>query len=159
MKKFLLFSFLALMLIPLTACSSENKNTKNSLLIASAQTEKKEVKIKVTVGKQVMTATLLDNDTAKALIAKFPLTLPMQDLYAREMCYRFPDPLPASGATTSGYEIGDISYWTPRHSLVIFYKQNGEVITNLQKIGNFDSSVRIFEQTGDTNVTFELLNQ
>ena len=153
MKKIFLFGFLALLLIPLTACGNDSKNT------AAETKEINDIKIKVIVGNQILTATLKDNATTRALVAKFPLTIPMKDLYAREMCYHFPDALPANEAGRSGYEIGDISYWTPRHSLVIFYKQNGEVISNLQKIGAFDSSVKLFEQTGDTDVTFDLLNR
>lgn len=117
------------------------------------------IKVKVTVGGQVLTATLIDNATTRSLIAKFPLTVRMEDLYSREMCYRFLDPLPANEAQRGGYEVGDLSYWTPGHSLVIFYKQNGEVISNLQKIGRFDSGVGVFEKTGDVDVRFELLDK
>lgn len=116
------------------------------------------VKVKVTVGEQVLTATFLDNATARHLISRFPLTVPMADLYSREMCYRFPEALPANEAGTSGYEVGDIAYWTPRHSFVIFYKQNSEIISNLQKVGRIDSGVEIFSRTGDVDVTFELLD-
>ncbi len=119
----------------------------------------KGIKVKVTVGDKVLTATLIDNATTRSLIAKFPLTLPMMDLYSREMCYRFPDALPANEEQTSGYEVGDISYWTPRHSFIILYRQNGEVIGNLQKIGRIDSGVEIFSQTGDANVRFELMDK
>ena len=42
---------------------------------------------------------------------------------------------------------------------VIFYEQNGEIIGNLQKIGRIHSGVDLFARTGDTNVTFELLNE
>ena len=121
--------------------------------------EVKGIKVKVKVNNQVLTATFLDNATTRSLISQFPLTIQMQDLYSREMCYRFPDPLPANETQTIGYEVGDISYWTPRHSFVIFYRQNGEVISNLQKIGHIDSGVEIFSRTGNTNVTFELLDK
>lgn len=48
------------------------------------------------------------------------------------------------------------SYWSPWHSFVIFYRQNGEV--NIwQKIGHIDSGVEIFDHSGDTEVKFELL--
>lgn len=115
------------------------------------------IKVKVTAGEHVLTATFEDNATARALIGKFPLTLPMQDLYDREMCYRFSEALPAEEAATSGYAVGDIVYWTPRHSFVIMYEQNGERISNLQKIGHIDQGVEIFKLTGDIDVTFELL--
>lgn len=117
------------------------------------------IKVKVTAGEHVLTATFLDNATTRALIAKFPLTVPMMDLYSREMCYRFPDALPANEAGTSGYDVGDIVYWTPRHSFVIMYEQNGERISSLQKIGRIDSGVEVFKRTGNIDVTFELMDK
>ena len=114
------------------------------------------IRVKITAGGKTLFADFLDNATTKSLVAKFPLTLPMQDLYGREMCHRFAEALPANEAGTSGYKVGDIAYWTPRHSFVIFYKQNGEVIDNLQKIGRIASGVELFATTGDTDVTFEL---
>lgn len=117
------------------------------------------IKVKVTAGEHVLTATFLDNATTRALIAKFPLTLPMMDLYSREMCYRFPNALPANEAGTNGYEVGDIVYWTPRHSFVIMYEQNGERISSLQKIGRIDSGVEVFRRTGNIDVTFELMDK
>ena len=115
------------------------------------------IHVEITVGKQVLQATLLDNATTRSLISRFPLTVPMVDLYAREMCYHFAEALPAEEARRAGYEVGDIAYWTPRHSLVIFYKQNGEVISDLQKIGRINSGVEVFTHTGDADVTFKLL--
>ena len=100
-------------------------------------------KVRITAGEHTMMATFLDNATARALLARLPLTIPMTDLYSRELVYRFPDALPAHEAGTSGYEVGDIVYWTPRHSFVIMYAQNGEIISNLQKVGRIDSGVEI----------------
>lgn len=139
----------------------EKSSQTNTLDVQSGKNqESSEIKIKVTVGEKVLTATLIDNATTRNLISKFPLTVPMMNLYSREMCYRFADPLPANEQQESGYEVGDLSYWSPRHSLVIFYSQNGEVIGNLQKIGHFDSNVEFFKDTpGDANVKFELLDK
>jgi len=114
------------------------------------------IKVKVTAGDHTMTATFYDNATTRELISRFPLTLPMEDLYHREMCYRFPDALPATETQTSGYEVGDIVYWAPRHSFVIMYGQNGERISNLQKVGRIHSGVGIFKHTGNVSVRFEL---
>lgn len=116
------------------------------------------IKVKVTAGEHVLMATFVDNATTMALIARFPLTVPMMDLYSRELVYRFPDALPADEARTSGYEVGDIVYWTPRHSFVIMYEQNGERTSNLQMVGRIDSGVEVFRRTGDIDVTFELVN-
>ncbi len=117
------------------------------------------IPVRITVGNQVLRATFLDNATGRALVARFPLTVSMMDLYGREMCHRFPEALPADEARRSGYDVGDIAYWTPRRSFVIFYEQNGEIIGNLQMIGHIHSGVELFARTGDTEVTFELLNE
>lgn len=129
-----------------------------SLFPVSALADAPEIKVKISVGGKILTATFLDNATTRHLLSRFPLTIPMVDLYSREMCYHFPEALPANEAGRSGYEVGDIAYWTPRHSFVIFYKQNGEIIGNLQKIGRVDSGVEIFSRTGDVDVKFGLLN-
>lgn len=115
-----------------------------------------EIKIRMTVGKQVLTATLEDNSTTRAFLEKLPVTLPMMDLYGREMCYRFDEALPADGVQTRNFRPGEIIYWPPRHSFVIMYRQDGERFA-MQYIGQVDSGVEIFERTGDADVVFELL--
>lgn len=124
-----------------------------------AANDPESIKVDVIVGTHTLNATFINNETTKALISKFPLTLSMMDLYSREMCYRFKESLPANEVGTRGYAVGDIVYWTPRHSFVIMYEQNGEVISNLQKIGHIDSGVELFKTTGDTDVTFKLHEQ
>lgn len=115
------------------------------------------MKIKITVGDHVLTATMYDNATSRSFIDKLPLTLSMMDLYSREMVYRFPDALPANEASTRGYEVGEIIYYPPLHSFVIMYAQNGEVF-NMQSMGHVDSNVQVFNGIGTVNVTFELDN-
>lgn len=115
-----------------------------------------DMKIKLIFGDKVLTATLTNNATSRAFVEKLPLTLPMLDLYSREMCYRFPDTLPANEASTRGYEVGEIIYYPPRHSFVIMYAQNGERF-NMQTIGQVDANVEAFKNIGDIDVRFELV--
>lgn len=117
-----------------------------------------EIRIKITVGDQELAATLEDNSTTQALLEKLPMTLPMMDLYGREMCYRYDEALPADNVQTRNFELGEIIYWPPRHSFVIMYRQDGEQFS-MQHVGQIDSGVEIFEQTGDVTVTFELLSE
>lgn len=149
MKKFLSFIALLLATISVSASNSPQSNIVQTDTI-------KMMKLKITVGDKILYADLYDYATAKSFIEKLPLTLPMQDLYEREMVYRFKEELPANETRTSGYEVGDICYWTPRHSFVIFYKQNGEVISNLQKVGRISQGIKLFESTGNVDVKFEL---
>jgi len=118
--------------------------------------ENDNIKILIKIGEKYLIATLLNNATTKALIARFPLTLPLEDLYNREMCFRFKEALPTDNVENRGYEVGDIIYWPPRHSFVILYAQNGESFS-MQKIGQIDKGVEIFKTTGDVLVTFEVL--
>ena len=138
MKKAFLLLALALALSLNTAFGEEN------------------MRIKITVGDTTLSATLQDNATARALTAKLPLTVHMVDLYGREMCHHFPEALPTDNVRTTGYAVGEIIYWPPRHSLVILYAQNGERFA-MQKIGRIDSGVEVFENTGDVEVTFAIV--
>lgn len=111
-------------------------------------------KMKITVNGRTLTATLEDNATTRAIEQRLPMTLPMMDLYGREMCYRFPEALPTDNARTRGYEVGEIVYYPPMHSFVIMYRQNGERF-QMQSIGRIDSGVEIFDGIGDVDVRFE----
>lgn len=113
-------------------------------------------RIKITVNGRELTAILTDNATTRAFVEKLPLTLPMQDLYGREMCYRFPDALPADNVSVSGYEIGEIVYYPPMHSFVIMYAQNGERFS-MQKLGRIETGIEVFDGIGDVDVSFVLI--
>lgn len=114
--------------------------------------------IKVKFGSRELFATLLNNATTRAFVERLPITLPMLDLYNREMCYRFPEALPTDDVNTCGYEVGEIVYYPPMHSFVIMYAQNGEHFS-MQKLGKISSGVEAFRNTGDIDVTFELVNE
>ena len=140
----------------------ENNDEENSSTSAEIQTEQEsnvennsEIRIRATVNGQTLYATLENNATTRDFVSKLPITLPMMDLYNREMCYRFDEALATDNLQSSSYEIGEIAYWAPRHSFVILYEQNGERFER-QTLGKFDSSVDIFKTTGDVDVTFEL---
>ena len=115
-------------------------------------------RVKITVGETELFASFADNATSRALIEKMPMTLPMMDLYGREMCYRFTgEDIPADEAQYGSFDVGKILYWTPWHSFVIVYAESGEEIDDLQYVGEIDEGVEVFIGTGDTDVTFELM--
>jgi hypothetical protein len=117
----------------------------------------KGAKLKSTAGNQEMIATLEDNATTRALVKKLPMTLSMQNLYAREMCYHYgAGSLPTANLRSDHYEVGDIIYWPPKGSFVLLYAQNGEQFER-QQIGHIDAGVEMFKQAGDVEVKFELL--
>ena len=138
--------------------ASENDNTGNR---NDESTEEKETmtgayKMKITVGDTVLIADMYDNATSNAIKEMLPMSLSMMDLYGREMCYRFADALPTDHEVSTGYELGELAYWSPRHSFVILYKQNGEHFSR-QVLGKISSGYEIFDGAGDTTVKFELM--
>lgn len=167
MRKVSIFAIAMCMVMSLSACESNNGT--EELAIPEVMPEQgngnKEnddnqnendmiTRMKITVGSHTLTATLENNPTAQAFAAKLPITLPMMDLYGREMCYRFPEALPADDARTRGYEVGEIIYYPPMHSFVIMYAQNGERF-QMQSIGRVEGNVGVFDGIGDVDVRFE----
>ena len=159
--------FSMLFLFSFTACgeetpyqelaNGEQENTDDST--NNQEDENMETyQIRIRVGNHELTATLQNNATTRAFVDMLPITLPMLDLYGREMCYRFPDALPTDHASVSGYEVGEIVYYPPMHSFVIMYAQNGERF-NMQKMGKVDAGVEVFDGIGDTEVSFSVLQQ
>ena len=141
MKKFFVLACLALWIVGSAASAANSKGGAG-------------MRIKITVNGKTLTAMLEDNPTSRAFMAKLPLTLPMLDLYGREMCYHFDTALPTDKLVSTNYEVGDLIYWPPRHSFVILYKQNGERFER-QHVGRIDSGVEIFDGMGDADVLFE----
>ena len=115
--------------------------------------------MKIKVGDKILHADLEDNSSVTELVKKFPLTIKMENLYEREMCYRFGSgTLPAEEAKSNGYEIGDIIYWPPKGSFVILYKQNGEKF-EIQPIGHICEDVSFFSDISEVDITFELTEE
>ncbi len=158
MKKLTTLLLTCLLSLTLLGCADSNAAGKKQDSAAPAATAAvAQHKIKITVNGRALTATLEDNATAQALLAKMPMTLPMQDLYSREMCYNYGEgSLPTDRLRSDSYQIGDIIYWPPQGSVVILYEQNGERFTR-QHLGRVDNGVEIFKTTGNTSVTFEKL--
>lgn len=161
-RKFILLIGLILTFL-FTACASTSINEEKK--VAAAPQEKvggntmtqNRYKVKISVNGKELIAELEDNATTRAFVQKMPVELPMQDLYGREMCYRYGSGgLPTDKLRSDGYAVGDIAYWPPRGSLVILYSQNGEEFQR-QHLGHINSGVEVFKSTGDARVKFELM--
>lgn len=166
MKKLALMLLMLMLMMAVAACysvSAENAGQTNNMTENKTEAgvtenmDKKVIKVKISVNGKELIANMEDNATTRAFIEKMPLELPMQDLYGREMCYRYGQGgLPVEKTRTDGYTVGDIAYWPPRGSLVILYSQNGEHFER-QQLGHITDGVEIFKSTGDTKVKFELI--
>ena len=79
----------------------------------------------------------------------------LMDLYGRELCYRFPEALPTDNVEYRGYRVGEIVYWSSRHSFAILYAQNGEAF-DMQRIGRIEWGLEELARLGDAEVTITL---
>ena len=118
--------------------------------------EVKEIrKIKITVGDQVITATLDDNATAKDFAALLPMTLKLGDYNRTEKVSGLSEKLSTEGAP-SGHtpSIGDICLYAPWSNLCIFYKKFS-YSSGLVKFGKIEGGVKAFDVSGSVEVKIE----
>jgi len=136
---------LALSLIPERAASEGTQN----------------MKVNIRSSGKIVTATVMDNPTARDFVSLLPLTLSMNDLFGREKFAHLPKPLSEKGPRTHSYAVGDIAYWSPAHDVAIFYKQDGESIPSpgLIRIAKTNGGAEMFNVPGTVTVTIELAKQ
>ena len=131
--------------------------------ISEAQTMKSakepadSMKIRLKVGDNVLTATLIDSKTTRDFISLLPLTLTLKDYAGTEKISDLPKRLSTEGAPSgSDPSVGDITYYTPWGNLAIFYRDFGYA-SGLVILGKIDSGIETFTVPGSVKVTIELI--
>ena len=117
------------------------------------------MKILMNVGERVLTAQLLNNETARDFASLLPLTLRMNDLFRREKYGHLPRALSAGAERTHSYEVGQLVYWSPGPDVAIFYRHDGQAIPDpgIIVIGRVDTGVEALEVSGAVSVGFEVM--
>ncbi len=112
-------------------------------------------KIKITVNSQYFTATLLDNESAKAFREMLPMTINMIELNGNEKYFDLPSSLPTNAVTSNNIKVGDLSLYGNK-VLVLFYK-SFHTSYSYTKLGYVDNPEALAEALGNGNVvvTFE----
>lgn len=112
--------------------------------------------INITVNQKTFTATLEDNAASRALVAKMPFTVKMQNLYGRELVNRLgAGALPSDKLRSDRFAVGDLIYWPPRGSLVILYRQDGDTFER-QQLGHIDQDVSELGKMDSIDATFSV---
>jgi hypothetical protein len=116
------------------------------------------MKIRLKIDDEVITATMIDSETARDFISLLPLTLTMNDLFRREKFAHLPRAISTEAKRTHAYEAGDIGYWPPGPDVAIFYRHDGQEIPEpgIIVIGKIDSGVEALNVPGSVRVTIEL---
>jgi hypothetical protein len=108
------------------------------------------MKIRFTMdGKELATATLKDNATARELVALLPITLMLEDYAGTEKISYLPRKLSTAG---------DISYYAPWGNLAIFYK-DFRYSKALVLLGRIDSGIEALRTPGPLKVTIEAVGK
>jgi hypothetical protein len=130
-----------------------------SLITQRASSEgTQNMKININVSGKTVTATLMDNPTAKDFVSLLPLTMSMKDLFGREKFGHLQKALSEKGPRTNTYEVGDIAYWSPAHDLAIYYHHDGESIPppGVIPIAKINGGTEVFNVPGSVKVSIEI---
>ena len=114
------------------------------------------MKLKVTVGSAIFTATLLDNASVVALKAKLPMTMNMKELNGNEKYYDLPENLPRNASNPQTIQTGDLMLYGS-NTIVLFYK-TFRTSYSYTRLGRIDNPSGLAEAggSGDVVVKFEL---
>lgn len=117
--------------------------------------------LKITIGEQILPATLADNPTARDFASLLPLTVKLDDYANTEKIFYLSGKLSAENAPDGMEpEAGDITYYAPRGNIAIFYK-DFDYASGLIKIGRIDNNIETLQEISGSidNVRFELAEE
>jgi hypothetical protein len=113
------------------------------------------MKIRLTIDGKAMTATLIDNATARDFLSLLPMTVTLEDYAQTEKITYLPRKLSRAGAPPGiDPSVGDITYYAPWGNLAIFYKDFG-YSRGLIHLGRIDSGIEALNVPGPLKVTIE----
>ena len=119
----------------------------------------KDMKLKITVGHKILTATMHDNMTTQAFMEMLPFTIKMADLHNNEKYCHLPNKLPGKAIKPGTIQAGDLMLWDADYKcLVLFYKTFASPYSYV-KLGTVDNLDELEDilGTGDIEAKFELL--
>ena len=113
---------------------------------ASAAPEEVEHVISIEVNGQTFSATLADNDTARAFAARLPMTLDMRELNGNEKYFYLDEPLPAAAQRVGQMRAGDLMLFGS-DCVVLFY-ENFATSYTYTPIGRIDDPAGLADALG-----------
>lgn len=99
--------------------------------------------LRITVGDEILTATLWDNPASESLLVQLPLTLDFEDYGGRELIADPPQPITMEDMPErDSPKEGDLSFYSPSNALSLTYSDLGE----------WSGAVRLGRIEGDLSV-------
>ena len=144
----LLLLLLLLLLSGTGACENESSEPANLPMMST--------RLHIRICSDTFTATLSDNPTSAAFVARLPLTVAMSELNSNEKYYDFATGLPTNAINPGTIQAGDLMMYGSE-TLVLFYKS---FVTSYRytRLGGIDNPAGLAAALGAGNatVTFEL---
>jgi hypothetical protein len=140
---------MSLISVQLFACKNNNaiEPIKNSNSTANTDT----MKIKITIGTNVFTATLQNNASAIAFKEKLPISINMNELNGNEKYFDLPSNLPANATNSGTVKTGDLMLYGS-NTLVLFYK-TFSTSYNYTRLARVDNTTGLADALGSGNLT------
>jgi hypothetical protein len=124
----------------------------------AAPSTSKPMKIRITEGTLVLTATLEDSAPAADFASMLPLSLTLQDYAATEKIAYLPRKLVTTGVPAGiDPEVADLAYYAPWGNLVIYYRDAG-FDKGLVRLGRLDGGVGALQRLGRATVRIERID-
>jgi len=142
----MLLTFISITISSASSCNKDddNINTENNSTMTNG-------KIKITVNSKTFTATLLDNNSAKAFKKMLPLTINMIELNGNEKYYDLLNSIPTDASNPGIINNGDLMLYGSK-TLVLFYK-TFSTSYSYTKLGKIDDITGLASALGSGNVT------
>ncbi|WP_413512329.1 cyclophilin-like fold protein [Myroides odoratus] len=110
------------------------------------------MKVKITIGHKVLTATMIHTNTTRAFMELLPLTIEMTELHNNEKYGQLPNKLPGQAIRQDTIHAGDLMLWNADYkSLVLFYKTVTSSYSYV-KLGTIDNLDELEAALGTENV-------
>lgn len=164
MKKVLMIALALVLTFSMVACGQTEVPESTSQSNVSEPTTPPETEpgeqtpITLTIGDTVLDAYLNDSVPAQSLMAQLPLTVSLNDS-GNDFCGDNIDIEYSESDVTSGYQNGDLVFWTPANNFVIFVsgEENSASTGDLVKLGHITSPQEMIDALeGRIDVTIAL---
>lgn len=167
MKKLVIIMFSLIVIAGLSACDKDEVRTSESQQQPQqpGQTgnekeedeeeeddnSKENMKLKITVGSAIFTATLHDNAAASEFVKLLPMTVTMSELNNNEKYCDLPMSLPTNSSNPGTIQNGDLMLYGPR-TLVLFYK-SFPTSYSYTRLGKIENAAGLASALGSGSVT------
>jgi hypothetical protein len=130
-----------------------------SVAMPSTSSNPQALRIRITAGTQVLTATLEASPAAADFASMLPLSLTLEDYAATEKIAYLPRKLTTAGAPPGvDPAVADIAYYSPWGNLALFYR-DAPYAHGLIRLGRLDGGVSTLQGQGKLTVKIEQLTQ